>query len=77
MTGALEIERVETSRAAPEGLLFYNAAWLFSAAGQTMGRYRKQHLVPFGEYIPLDKWVPLLQRLAPTGLSCTPGRDAG
>lgn len=77
LTGALEIERVETSRAAPEGLLFYNAAWLFSAAGQTMGRYRKQHLVPFGEYIPLDKWVPLLQRLAPTGLSCTPGRDAG
>jgi apolipoprotein N-acyltransferase len=77
LTGTLEIERTEISRAAPEGLLFYNAAWLFSATGETMGRYRKQHLVPFGEYIPLDKTVPLLQRLAPTGVSCTAGRDAG
>ncbi|MEI7903642.1 MAG: apolipoprotein N-acyltransferase, partial [bacterium] len=77
LTGTLEIERTERRPAAPAGLLFYNAAWLFSATGEAMGRYRKQHLVPFGEYIPLDKLVPLLQRLAPTGVSCTPGRDPG
>jgi apolipoprotein N-acyltransferase len=77
LTGTLEIERTAIGRAAPEGLLFYNAAWLFSATGEPMGRYRKQHLVPFGEYIPLDKTVPLLQRLAPTGVSCTAGRDPG
>lgn len=77
LTGTLEIERTAVGPAAPAGLLFYNAAWLFSAAGESMGRYRKQHLVPFGEYIPLDKLVPLLQRLAPTGVSCSPGRDSG
>ena len=77
LTGAMEVERTQAGRAAPEGLLFYNAAWLFSAAGEPMGRYRKQHLVPFGEYIPMDKAIPILQRLAPTGVSCTAGSDPG
>jgi apolipoprotein N-acyltransferase len=77
LTGALEVEQVPEGRSAPEGLNYYNAAWLFSAAGETMGRYRKRHLVPFGEYIPLDKTIPLLQRLAPTGVSCTAGRGPG
>ncbi len=75
LTGTLEIERIKVSPEAAEGMLFYNAAWLFSATGETMGRYRKQHLVPFGEYIPLDKRLPFLQRFAPTGVSCTPGHD--
>jgi len=77
LTGTLEIERTQATPVVPEGLFFYNAAWLFSATGEAMGRYRKQHLVPFGEYIPLDKTIPILQRLAPTGVSCTPGRDPG
>jgi apolipoprotein N-acyltransferase len=77
MTGVLETERTAVTAAASEGLLFYNAAWLFSATGQELGRYRKQHLVPFGEYIPLDKLIPFLQRLAPTGVSCTPGQGPG
>ncbi len=76
LTGTLETEQTELSAAAPAGVLYYNAAWMFAADGTVLGRYRKQHLVPFGEYIPLDKQIPVLQKLAPTGVSCTAGRDA-
>jgi apolipoprotein N-acyltransferase len=42
----------------------YNAAVLLSGATQQMQIYRKVHLVPFGEYIPLRHSFPLFAAVA-------------
>jgi apolipoprotein N-acyltransferase len=47
-----------------EGDHDYNAALFISAAGQQMQIYRKLHLVPFGEYIPLRHSFPLFAAVA-------------
>ena len=55
-------------------LSFYNSSFLFDANGDVVEKYRKRHLVPFGEYIPFDKTFKFLQRLVPIGFSCNSGR---
>jgi apolipoprotein N-acyltransferase len=44
----------------------YNAALLVSNGGQRVQIYRKMHLVPFGEYIPLRHSFPLFAAIAST-----------
>lgn len=56
----------------------YNAAAFYameSGAGGMVSTqvYHKQHLVPFGEYIPFDKLIPALQGLSPIGVSLYAG----
>ena len=47
----------------------YNAAFLLGPDGRTAAVYRKMHLVPFGEFFPLQRWItfvaPLVQRFVP------------
>lgn len=51
----------------------YNSSVLFEKDGTISAEYRKRHLVPFGEYLPFDRWIPILKRWAPLGYSCSAG----
>lgn len=55
----------------------YNASTLITPNAFIPSKhlYRKRHLVPFGEYIPFDKTFPILQKLVPTGVSCSAGDE--
>ena len=50
-----------------------NSAMLVNAAGRLVERYDKRRLVPFGEYIPLERWIPFLRYLTPIGSSFASG----
>jgi apolipoprotein N-acyltransferase len=53
---------------------YYNSALLLDPQGRWVNRYRKHHLVIFGEYVPLMDWLPFLKFLTPIEASFTPGR---
>jgi apolipoprotein N-acyltransferase len=49
-----------------EGGHSYNSAFLVGPDGQTSAVYRKIHLVPFGEFIPLGGWLAFFPPLVET-----------
>jgi apolipoprotein N-acyltransferase len=73
--GSDQVEwRIEGNRRIPEK--FYNSAFLVRADGTTAGVYRKMHLVPFGEYIPLQKLLFFAAPLTEQVGTFTPGATA-
>ncbi len=57
----------------PDDYVFFNSSFLVSPSGDLVSQYRKQKLVIFGEYVPLQQYLPFLKWLIPTGDGFKPG----
>jgi apolipoprotein N-acyltransferase len=81
LIGSDQIEPVPMTRetvaaATPQGLSehrIYNAAFLIGPDGTTSGIYRKMHLVPFGEYVPLKRLLFFVGPLVEAVSDFSPG----
>ena len=54
---------------------YYNAAFLVKPTGETGAVYRKMHLVPFGEYVPLQSLLYFVGPIVEAVSAFSPGTD--
>jgi apolipoprotein N-acyltransferase len=52
---------------------YFNSSFLVSPDGQLANVYHKRHLVMFGEYIPLIRWLPFVKWFTPITSGFTSG----
>lgn len=52
---------------------FYNSAYVLGKDGNVNGIYNKVHLVPFGEYTPLVRYLPFLEKITAQGAGFASG----
>ena len=57
----------------PDVTDYSNSSFLVSPQGQLVERYLKRNLVVFGEYIPLQRWLPFLKYFTPVQGGFTAG----
>ncbi|MEZ4598853.1 MAG: apolipoprotein N-acyltransferase [Syntrophotaleaceae bacterium] len=62
-TGAYLLMGSPAYEAGSEGEQYLNSAFLLSPEGRILGRSDKVHLVPFGEYVPLGRLLPFVDKL--------------
>jgi apolipoprotein N-acyltransferase len=61
---------------APPAARYYNAAFLVRPDGSTAAVYRKIHLVPFGEYVPLKRILFFVGPIVQAVSDYSPGTEA-
>ncbi len=70
LVGSMDIEWEESGR--PR---YYNSSMLFDAQGRLVTTYDKIHLVMFGEYVPLQRFIPFINAMTPIEASFNAGRE--
>lgn len=67
--GAILVRNVSDAR----GYVAFNSALMSDGKGKLLGRYDKQYLVPFSEYIPWGDDYPILYEWSPNSSRFSPG----
>ena len=66
---------ISTVKFQDKGEGYYNTAMIIGGQDAKTRTYRKQRLVPFGEYLPLEDSFPVLRTLFPGALEYRPGHE--
>jgi apolipoprotein N-acyltransferase len=74
LVGSDQVEPMKAVlQATPAEEIWYNAAFLVKPDGTTGAVYRKMHLVPFGEYVPLKRLLFFVQPIVEAVSDFAPG----